>query len=124
MLTRKRTDVTTPATPARETSSDTRTSISVYLDDPPLQARPDAEAFIFSGRGRPGLRIISVHASIAETSPAATEAERICDLEHPSQVMEVGVKLLDASYPDVDREKGPPLPRALCLLMEELGRLR
>ena len=44
--------------------------------------------------------------------------------KYPSQVMKVGVKLLDSTHPDVDREHGPPLLRALCGLMEEFAGLR
>jgi len=48
----------------------------------------------------------------------------MCSLKHPWQVMKAEVTLLEGTHPDVDRETGPPLLRALCGLMEELGGLR
>lgn len=95
----------------------------VYLDDARLQHQPDIDAFIFANRGIPCLHIVSAHHTSSQTTEPST-AQKTCNLQFPSQVMEVGVKLLDATHPGVDRENGPPLPRALCGLMEELGKLR
>jgi len=72
--------------------------------------------------GTPCLRITS-KASARQLDDGAASME-MCSLKHPWQVMKAEVTLLEGTHPDVDRETGPPLLRALCGLMEELGGLR
>lgn len=96
---------------------------AVFLDDAASSNQSDIDAFILMNTGTPCLHIVSTHQSIASESRYPDRPE-ICNLRYPSEVMKVGVRLLDASHPDVDRETGPPLMRALCGLMEELGGLR
>lgn len=93
-----------------------------YLDDATSENQSDVDSFILTDSGMPCLRIISTHQSVVSESESPTLPDT-CNLRYPSQVMKVGVKLLDATHPDVDRETGPPLLRALCRLMEELGGL-
>lgn len=73
--------------------------------------------------GTPCLRIpsSSTQTQLGEGDASASD---VCNLKYPWQVMKAGVALLDGTHPDVDRETGPPLLRALCGLMEELGGLR
>lgn len=115
----KKTGTTTPMR-AQSTSPPSKT---IYLDDATSDNQSDIDAFILMNSGIPCLHIISTHHSDAPKSGAPGRFET-CNLKYPSQVMNVGVKLLDATHPDVDRETGPPLMRALCGLMEELGGLR
>jgi hypothetical protein len=91
----------------------------IYLDDAASENQTAFNAFILMNSGVSCLHIISTHQPVASESGATTRAE-ICDLQYPSQVMKVGVMLLDTTHPDVDRETGPSLVRALCGLMEEL----
>ncbi|KAH6629612.1 C2H2 type zinc finger domain-containing protein [Boeremia exigua] len=118
MMVRDRAKKTGTTTPLRAQPGSPPAKI-VYLDDAAGDAQSDLDAFILANSGVPCLHIISSHASESGT-PTRPE---ICNLRYPSQVMKVGVKLLDATHPDVDRETGPPLMRALCGLMEELGGL-
>jgi hypothetical protein len=82
----------------------------VFLDDPRALNQDAVDEFILLGSGTPCLRIRG--------------KEDVCNIRFPSQVMRTGVRLLEGTHPDVDREIGPPLLRALCGLMEELGGLR
>jgi hypothetical protein len=95
----------------------------VFLDDVRSSNQAAVEAFVMMNTGTPCLRILS--GTNAAQRPEGGEARlEICDLRYPWQVMKAGVTLLDGTHPDVDRETGPPLLRALCGLMEELGGLR
>lgn len=89
----------------------------VFLDDPRSSNQSAVDAFVLMNSGTPCLRIISGR------SEKEKEKAEICQLKHPSQVLKTGVRLLEGTHPDVDREIGPPLLRALCGLMEELGGL-
>ncbi|KAH7087408.1 hypothetical protein FB567DRAFT_524983 [Paraphoma chrysanthemicola] len=122
MMVRDRAKKTGTSTPSRVRPNSAQAKI-VLLDDAPATNQSDIDAFISSSTGLPCLRIVSTHHSTA-AEPASANRPEICDLRYPSQVMKVGVRLLDATHPDVDRETGPPLMRALCGLMEELGGLR
>ncbi|KAJ4376924.1 hypothetical protein N0V86_006362 [Didymella sp. IMI 355093] len=119
MMVRDRAKKTGTTTPMRIQPSSPPSKI-VYLDDAVSDNQRDIDAFILRNEGIPCLHIISMHRAVA------TESNRpeLCNLKYPSQVMKTGVRLLDASHPEVDREIGPPLMRALCGLMEELGGLR
>lgn len=121
MMVRDRAKKTGTTTPTR-TQPSTPPSKVVYLDDAASENQRDIDAFILMNIGMPCLRIISAHQSVAP-DPSSPPRSEICNLKYPSQVMKVGVRFLDASHPDVDRESGPPLSRALCRLMEELGGL-
>ena len=115
----KRTGTTTPI---RTHAAPSQSSPVVFLDDATSPNQRNIDAFIILNKGTPCLHIISAHAKVA-TEPADHHHE-ICNLRYPSQVMKTGVKLFDASHPDDNRETGPPLLKALCGLMEELGGLR
>ncbi|KAF2022404.1 C2H2 type zinc finger domain-containing protein [Aaosphaeria arxii CBS 175.79] len=84
------------------------------------------DAFILQDKGRPCLHITSParRSTNKEADQATAGIQGICDLRSPSQIMRAGVSLLENTHPDVERAKGPPLLRALCGLMEELGNLR
>lgn len=90
----------------------------VFLDDARSSNQAVVDAFIVMSTGSPCLRI---GPGKGEGNARITD---ICNLKYPWQVMQAGVALLDRTHPDVDRETGPPLLRALCGLMEELGGLR
>ncbi|KAH7074454.1 C2H2 type zinc finger domain-containing protein [Paraphoma chrysanthemicola] len=121
MMVRDRAKKTGTSTPSR--AQPAPQAKIILLDDAPASVQSDVDTFILSNTGMPCLRIVSTHHSIAP-EPASASRPELCDLRYPSQVMKVGVRLLDATHPDVDRETGPPLMRALCGLMEELGGLR
>jgi len=115
MLMRDRANKTAPCTPTPEPSSGEQL---LFLDEAPSQQQqPAVNAFIFAGRGISCLRIIP-------TAADASKEDAICDLRNPSQVMQLGVRLLDSTHPGSNRDDGPPLLRALCGLMEDLGKLR
>ena len=115
----KKSGTTTPLR-AHKTSSPGEV---IYLDDATQENQSDVDAFILMNSGTPCLHIISTHQSVTIES-GSTNRPETCNLHNPPQVMKVGVALLDATHPDVDRETGPPLMKALCGLMEELGGLR
>lgn len=101
----------------------------VFLDGAPSDNQASIDGFVLMNSGRPCLRMAStIHRLEADGTPSteatASNGEAICDLRYPSQIMRAGVALLEAKHPDVEPENGPPLSRALCLLMEELGSLR
>lgn len=125
-------------TPARDQSrldsqfpaSPTDDNHLVFLDDPSAANKTDIEGFISRKSGRPCLHIPApnprraVEATAVSSLLPTSATQGICDLRSPSQIMQVGVSLLEATHPDTDRESGPPMLRALCGLMEELGSLR
>ncbi|RYO49169.1 hypothetical protein AA0116_g12288 [Alternaria tenuissima] len=122
MMMRDRAKKTGTTTPMRAQPSSFLSKV-IYLDDAASENQTSIHSFILMNSGIPCLRIISTHQPVASESGVADRPE-ICNLKYPSQVMKVGVRLLDTTHPDVDRETGPPLVRALCGLMEELGGLR
>ncbi|RYO26282.1 hypothetical protein AA0111_g8164 [Alternaria arborescens] len=122
MMVRDRAKKTGTTTPMRAQSSSILGKV-IYLDDAASEKQTSINSFVLMNSGIPCLRIISTHQPVASESGMADRPE-ICNLKYPSQVMKVGVRLLDTTHPDVDRETGPPLVRALCGLMEELGGLR
>ncbi|CAN9177469.1 unnamed protein product [Alternaria alternata] len=122
MMMRDRAKKTGTTTPMRAQPSSFLSKV-IYLDDAASENQTSINSFILMNNGIPCLRIISTHQPVASESGVADRPE-ICNLKYPSQVMKVGVRLLDTTHPDVDRETGPPLVRALCGLMEELGGLR
>lgn len=104
----------------------------VFLDDARHTNQNAIDAFVLMKVGTPCLRIMD-HRSHRRnrrrnTRATATDSQdggsEVCDLKNPSQVMRAGVRLLECTHPDVERNIGPPLLRALCGLMEELGGLR
>lgn len=122
MMVRDRAKKTGTTTPVRVQPS-TPSSKIIYLDGAIADNQSDIDAFILMNNGTPCLHIISTHESVASESDTPNRPE-ICNLKYPSQIMQVGVRVLDASHPHTDRETGPPLMRALCGIMEELGGLR
>jgi hypothetical protein len=98
-------------TPSASHASAPNLAAPVFLDDARSSNQNAVDAFILLNSGTPCLHI-------------SREPVEVCQIRHPSQVMRAGVKLLEGTHPDVDREIGPPLLRALCGLMEELGGLR
>lgn len=119
MMVRDRAKKTGSTTPVGTHSSSLPGKI-LYLDDAVSDNQSEVDAFILMNQGIPCLHIISTHQAVTSES----NRPEICSLKYPSQVMKTGVRILDASHPEVDRETGPPLMRALCGLMEELGGLR
>jgi hypothetical protein len=104
----KRTGTNTPSAPNPNTQN---LASPVFLDDARSSNQNTVDAFILLNSGTPCLHV-------------SMEPAEICQIKYPSQVMRTGVRLLEGTHPDVDRETGPPLIRALCGLMEELGGLR
>jgi hypothetical protein len=117
-------------TSSNDTPSSTHSTTipqQVFLDDPHPANSTAIDAFIQMNAGVPCLRTSLAHGDrrSGDTDKHHDKSdEEVCDLEVPSQVMKTGVELLDGTHPDVDRQTGPPLLRALCGLMEELGGLR
>lgn len=95
----------------------------VFLDDARCSNQSAVNAFIMMNTGIPCLRI-SFGDTGAQSEVEGNAKSDTCDLRYPWQVMKAGVALLDATHPGVDRETGPPLIRALCGLMEDLGGLQ
>lgn len=122
MMVRDRAKKTGTTTPSRPQPNSPPGKI-IYLDDLASGNQNDIDAFIAMNSGMPCLRIVYTHQPETSESESIPRPE-LCNLKYPSQVMRVGISLLDASHPDVDRGTGPPLIRALCGLMEELGGLR
>jgi hypothetical protein len=124
---------TVPGTPARgraqsATSLNEATAI-VFLDDPrPLSngSSSAVDGFILRSAGRACLHFPAPQppGTTSTSSHVASPTPSVCDLRSPAQIMGLGIAVLEATHPHVDREKGPPLLRALCGLMEELGNLR
>lgn len=104
----RRTGTNTPSAPH---ASAPNLAAPVFLDDARSSNQSAVDAFILLNSGTPCLHI-------------SREPAEVCQIRYPSQVIRAGVKLLEGTHPDVDREIGPPLLRALCGLMEELGGLR
>ncbi|KAH6099556.1 hypothetical protein HBI69_229430 [Parastagonospora nodorum] len=116
----RKTGSNTPVRAAHATMQDQSTL--VFLDDDRSTNQSAVDAFIMMNTGTPCLRIL-LKTSVQQREDGAASNE-ICNMKHPWQVMKAGVTLLEGTHPDVDRETGPPLLRALCGLMEELGGLR
>jgi hypothetical protein len=104
----KRTGTNTPCAPSANVQNITT---SVFLDDSRLSNQNAVDAFILLNNGTPCLHL-------------SGQSAEVCQLKYPSQIMKTGIDLLDGTHPDVGRDIGPPLLRALCGLMEELGGLR
>jgi hypothetical protein len=111
----RKTGTTTPTRTIQTTEG------TVFLDDALSKNETNIDASIRTNSRKPFLRAIST----PPTSGTSHSQERpeICDLRYPSQVMKAGVKILNSTHPDTDHEHKPPLIRALCRLMEELGGL-
>lgn len=112
------------------TSAPTSPTLRVFLDDPRQSNQAAIDAFILMNSGVPCLRINGekgpphgANGHEEENGSASDVGSGVCDLRVPTQVLNAGVSLLDGTHPDVDRQTGPPLLRALCGLMEELGAL-
>ncbi|KAH7559035.1 hypothetical protein BM1_03972 [Bipolaris maydis] len=117
----RKTGCNTPTQVEQAATSDGPTL--VFLDDARCSNQSAVNAFIMMNAGIPCLRISFDNAG-AQSDVQGTAKSDTCDLRYPWQVMKAGVALLDGTHPDVDRETGPPLIRALCGLMEELGGLQ
>ena len=117
MMIRDRARKTGTTTPTRAIQT---TGGIVFLDDALSRNQPNIDAFIRMNSGKPYLRAMSTPPT-SGTSPR--EQPETCDLRYPSQVMEAGVRILNSTHPDTDHENKPPLIKALCTLMGELGGL-
>jgi hypothetical protein len=104
----KRTGTNTPCAPSANVQNITT---PVFLDDARSVNQHAVDAFILLNSGTPCLHM-------------SGQPSEVCQLKYPSQIMKTGINLLDGTHPDVGRDIGPPLLRALCGLMEELGGLR
>jgi hypothetical protein len=111
MLVSDRAKRTGTNTPSASNPSAPNPASPVFLDDARSSNQNAVDAFILLNNGTPCLHV-------------SREPAEICQIKYPSHVLRTGVKLLEGTHPDVDRETGPPLLRALCGLMEELGGLR
>ncbi|KAL5115151.1 hypothetical protein ACEQ8H_006987 [Pleosporales sp. CAS-2024a] len=119
----RKTGVNTPTQqPACDTNGSSRNL--VFLDTNRSTNQAVVDNFISTNTGLPCLQILPNLASAQGSEETEPMGGEICNLNCPWQVMRAGVALLDGSHPDVDRDTGPPLLRALCGLMEELGGLR
>jgi hypothetical protein len=116
----RKTGSNTPVQPSHNAAQSHHTL--VFLDDERSSNQSAVDAFVKMNTGSPCLRIGSK--TQVQGREEGTANIEICNLKHPWQVMKAGVRLLEGTHPDVDRETGPPLLRALCGLMEELGGLR
>lgn len=112
----RRTGCNTPNPPTSSVRADHPGAL-VFLDDARSTNQNAVDSFVVMNTGIPCLRILS-------TDEGYIERADVCSLKHPSQVMQVGVALLDGTHPHVDRVTGPPLLRALCGLLEKLGGLQ
>lgn len=115
--------------PTDGTCAPTSPTLRVFLDDPRQPNQAAIDAFILMNTGVPCLRINGDKGRHQtgndgeENGSAPDIISGFCDLRVPTEVLKAGVSLLDGTHPDVDRQTGPPLLRALCGLMEELGAL-
>lgn len=114
----RRTGANTPERSDAHSSPDNHSTM-VLLDAPSTSNSAEVDAFIQKEIGRPCLTTNPQH----NTRDDGSSETQFCDLRSPSKIMEIGVELLDAKHPEVERQNKPPLTRALCNLMEELGRL-
>jgi hypothetical protein len=121
MILRDRADKTTPRnTLSRAAYAESNTD-DVLLDGWGPDQDAKRTAFISTKQGTPCLQIIATH--YTGEGGGISCPSRLCNLKYPSQVMEVGISLLHAAHPSIQRSNGPPLLRALRSLMEELGKL-
>lgn len=74
----------------------------VYLEDALSDNQGDIDGFTLMNSGMLCIRIISTHLSVAAES-GSPDRPAVCNLKYPSQIMKVGVRLLDAMHPNVDR---------------------
>jgi hypothetical protein len=120
--------ITTSSNDTPSSTNPTTTPQRVFIDDPSPTNRTAIDAFIQMSVGTPYLRTSLANgqrkSGDGDKQQRDKSDEEVCDLAVPSQVMKLGVELLDSTHPDVDRQTGPPLLRALCELIEELGGLR
>lgn len=112
----RRTGYNTPTQPMSAVAAN-QSAAAVFLDDRRSSNQAAVDSFIVMNIGTPCLRILGTDVGI-------TEGADVCSLKYPSQVMQVGVALLDGTHPHVNRDTEPPLLRALCGLMEKLGGLQ
>lgn len=117
----RKTGLNTPIQP--ESAAIPNKQALVFLDDARSSNQAAVDAFVMMDTGTPCLRILSGTASAQRPGVGAAKME-VCNLKHPGQIMKAGVRLLDGTHPDADRETRPPLLRALCGLMKGLGGLR
>ncbi len=78
-------------------------------------------SFILGNTGRPYVMF-----DAAEASEAVMQGRqpKLCDLRHPQQVLKMGVRVLEGSFPNEPRHQLPPLIKSLCDLMDMLASLR
>jgi len=129
----KRTATSTPARgEVRSTALPSEADTLVFLDDAAsllsIGSSSTVAGFILKGAGHACLHVPAPPTRQRVTAPTTPQVpsnkSAVCDLRSPAQIMGVGIAILDATHPNVERESGPPLLRALCGLMEELGNLR
>ena len=109
MMVRDLTKKTGTITPMRAQPNSPPSRI-VSLDDTASDNRNDIDVFVLMKNGMP---CIYTHQSVTLESGTPTRLE-ICNFRYPSQVMKVGIGLLDTMHPGVDCETGSLLIRALC----------
>ncbi|KAF1955745.1 hypothetical protein CC80DRAFT_492720, partial [Byssothecium circinans] len=123
----RRTGTATPIRGPSEAAIPNSSTEPLFLDDLSFKTQHGIDAFILMNAGRPCLHIMSHFRNCAATTDntrqSSVRTQAICDLRSPSHIMKAGVALLEAAHPGVERRNGPPLLRALCGLMEELGSL-
>lgn len=97
---------------------------SIILLDDPLLDQMVVDSFILTGSLRPFLLAESALRSTSQSKiNASTESHHVVSLEDPAKIMDIGIRILERSHPDVERKDGPPMARSLCALLEELGGL-
>lgn len=125
----KRTATSTPARgQVHSVTLPSEGNMLVFLDDPPSNSSL-VNGFISKSDGYACLHVPVPSArrndNTTSTPPQdAAPKQGVCDLRSPAQIMGVGIAILEETHPQVERKRGPPLLRALCGLMEELGNLR
>lgn len=123
----KRTATNTPARGQTQTGSMPTGGEFVFLDDLPSPNSACIDNFILNNVGTICLRFPTCGrqpSATATTFQKTSSKPAFCELRSPAHIMAIGVAILEATHPDVDRQNGPPLIKALCGLMEELGNLR
>jgi hypothetical protein len=130
----KRTATSTPARgQTRSTALASEVGSLVFLDDAVSSLSSGSSSavagFILKGTGHACLHVPAPPTRQRMTAPPTksefpSNKSSVCDLRSPSQIMGVGIAILDATHPNIEMGRGPPLLRALSGLMEELGNLR
>ncbi|KAF2014451.1 hypothetical protein BU24DRAFT_481913 [Aaosphaeria arxii CBS 175.79] len=89
------------------------------------------DAFVEGGAGTPFLNLPTHQDhcqreeqwSTSDSQNSAATTQQLFDVRCPEHVMLMGVKTLEILHPGIDSENRPPLVRALCKLLKDLGNI-